>query len=203
MKTKGAFLVVSIIALILIVALVSMKEYYIAIAFAAGALVIGHREVWYLMKRRKLPPVDERVRENMSKSTRNGFFFFTAASAFLMLAFSIKMAYIVGLNPVHVMSGLFLAGGLVYLISYIFYDRIEPRLNEKGRGRLGVFLRVAGIGVGVFIISVFLHNAISAVLGIEEPVFFVIAVILAPVAVAVGLIGSLITVIRALVSQPS
>jgi hypothetical protein len=54
------------------------------------------------------------------------------------------------------------------------------------------FLILAGISVGAFILSFFLHNAISALLNIEEPVFFTIAVILAPLGVATGLIGSLV-----------
>ena len=96
------------------------------------------------------------------------------------------------------MSGLFLAGGLVYLLSYIFYDRAEPKLDERDLRRLRKFLQVAGIAAGAFIISFILHNAVSAVLGIEEPVFFVIAVILSPGAIAVGLIGGLVIFIKGL-----
>jgi len=198
MKTRRALLAAFIIALILIIVLVSIKEYYVAIAVAVGALIIGHREIWHLIRRRKLPPVDERVRENIARSTRNGFIFFVAASAFLMLAYSINLVYITGLNPVHVMSGLFLAGGLVYLLSYTFYDRAEPKLDEKELVRLRKFLQVAGIAAGAFISSFILHNAVSAVLGLEEPVFFVIAVILSPGAMAVGLIGSLVIFIKGL-----
>ena len=50
------------------------------------------------------------------------------------------------------------------------------------------FRLIAGISLAAFIISVFLHNAISGLFGIEEPVFFFIAVIIAPLAFAVGLI---------------
>lgn len=196
MKTKRALLASCIIALALIIALVSLREYYVAIAFAVGILIIGHREFWHLIRKRKLPPMDERVRENMGKSARNGFIFFAVASASLMFCFTINLVYIVNLNPVHVMSGLFLAGGLVYLLSYIFYDRVEPKLDERESRRLKKFLQVAGISAGACIISVILHNAVSALLGIEEPVFFIIAVILSPGAVAVGLIGGLVIFTR-------
>ena len=54
------------------------------------------------------------------------------------------------------------------------------------------FLVLAGISLAVFILSFFLHNGISVLLGVEEPVFFTIAVILAPLGLAVGLIGSLV-----------
>ena len=198
MKTQRALLAAFIIALILIIVLVSVKEYYVAIAVAVGALIIGHREVWHLIKRKKLPPIDERVRENIARSTRNGFIFFAVASASMMLFFTINLTYVVSHDPVHIMSGIFLAGGLVYLLSYIFYDRAEPKLDERELTRLRTFLQVAGIAAGAFIISFILHNAISAVLGLEEPVFFIIAVILSPGAMAVGLIGSLIIFIKGL-----
>ena len=65
---------------------------------------------------------------------------------------------------------------------------------------LKIFLLVAGISLGVFIISVFLHNAISGLFKIEEPVFFAIAVFIAPLGMAVGLVGSLVIFIRGLLT---
>jgi len=202
MKTKRVFLAVSIFALILVIILIALKVYYVLIALIVGTLLLGHREIWALMRRRKLPPIDERMRENFNKSVRNGFIYFAIASAFLMLVFSINLSYITNLNQVHVMSGLFLAGGLVYLLSYLFYDRAEPRLDKRGLKMLRVFLLVAGISLGTFIVGVFLHNALSALLKIEEPVFFTIAVIIAPLGLAVGIIGSLVLFIKGLLSKP-
>ena len=196
MKTKRVFLAVSVAALILVIALVSVRAYYVAIALVAGTLIIGHRELWYFIRRKKLPPVDERVRENASKSVRNGFIFFAIASAFLMLFFTINLA--VSPDIVHVLGGLFLSAGVVYLLSYLFYDRAEPRLDERGLKMLKAFLLVAGISLGAFIISAVLHNAISGLFGIEEPVFFCIAVFVTPLALAVGLIGSLVIFIMGL-----
>jgi len=199
MKTKRIFLAVSIIALILAIILISLKAYYVVIALIAGTLIIGHRELWSLIKSKKLPAIDERVRENAGKSVRNGFIFFAIASAFLMLFFSINQT--VSPDIVHVLGGLFLSAGMVYLLSYLFYDRAEPRLDERGLKMLKAFLLVAGISLGVFIISAVLHNAISGLFGIEEPVFFCIAVFVTPLALAVGLIGSLVIFIMGLFSR--
>jgi len=66
---------------------------------------------------------------------------------------------------------------------------------------LKIFLMVAGISLGAFIISVFLHNALSALFDIEEPVFFTIAVFISPLAFVVGLIGSLVIFIKSLFSK--
>ena len=213
MKTKRLFLAVSITALIVAIVLISLKAYYVAVALAVGTLLIGHRELWSLLRRRKLPPIDERVRENTGKSIRNGFIFFALATAFLMLPFSVRL--VEGPDTVHVLGGLFISAGAVYLLSYLFYDRVEPGLGEKGLKLLKTFLLVAGISLGAFIISVFLHNAIYGLLihffgadfwdriGMaDEPVFFFVA-LLSVVAFAVGIIGSLVIFIKGLFSKTS
>ena len=213
MKTKKAFLAVSITALIVTIVLISLKAYYVVIALVVGTLLIGHRELWSLLRRRKLPPIDERVRENTSKSIRNGFIFFVVAVAFLMLPFSVRL--IETPDTVHVLAGLFISTGAVYLLSYLFYDRVEPNLGERGLRMLRIFLLVAGISLGAFIISVFLHNAIYGLfihffgqdfwdrvgLG-DEPVFFFIAII-SVLSFVVGLIGSLVVFIKGVFSKTS
>jgi len=211
MKTKRLLLAVAITALVVAVILISLEAYYVAIALITGALIIGHRELWSLIRRKRLPPIDERVRENTSKAIRNGFIFFALATAFLMLPFSVRL--IETPDTVHVLGGLFLSGGMVYLVSYLFYDRAEPGLGEKGLKMLKIFLMVAGISLGAFIISVFLHNAIYGLfivwfgedfwdrIGVgDEPVFFFIA-LLSIVALAVGIIGSLVLFIKGLFSR--
>ncbi len=211
MKSRRAFLAVFITALIVTILLISLRTYYVAIALIAGTLLIGHREVWSLIKKRKLPPIDERVRENTNRSIRNGFIFFAIATAFLMLPFSVRI--IETPNTVHVLGGLFLSAGAVYLFSYLFYDRVKPKLDEGRLKMLKVFLLVAGISLAAFIISVVLHNVIYGVfihflgedfwerIGIgDEPVFFIIA-LLSVVAFAVGIIGSLVMFIKGLFSK--
>ena len=66
---------------------------------------------------------------------------------------------------------------------------------------LKIFLIVAGSSVAVFILSVFLHNMISEFFEIEEPVFFVIATIIAPLGFVIGLIGSLVIFFMEIVTQ--
>lgn len=121
MKTKRVFIAISIAALILTVILISLRAYYVLVALIAGTLILGHRELWHLIRTKKLPPIDERVRENVGKSVRNGFVFFAIATAYLMLFFTINQT----INPdmIHVMGGLLLSGGAVYLLSYLFYDQ--------------------------------------------------------------------------------
>ena len=201
MKTKRILWAVSTTALIVTIILISLRAYYVAIALVAGTLIMWHRELWSLMRRRELPPIDERVRESINKSIRNGFIFFAIASAFLMLPFSV--IFIEKPDTVHVLGGLFLSGGTVYLLSYLFYDRAEPKMNERRLKMMKTFLLVAGISLATFIISVFVHNALGGLFAIEEPVFFIIAVFVSPVAFAVGLIGTLVLFITGLFSRVS
>jgi hypothetical protein len=198
MKTKKALLATIIIALVLMVALITIREYYITIALAIEVLLIFRREIWYLARHRALPPFDERVQENVKKSGRNSFFYMSVAAIFLMLAYAINIDYVVDYTPLQVLSWLLISGGLVYLLSYIFYDHSEPKLRASEIERFWTFLRIVGIAFGSGITSIFLHNAIGRFGGVEEPVFFVIGVLLAPLAMIVGLVGSLVFFIKGL-----
>ena len=201
MRTKKMFIGIFVTAMLATIVLISLKAYYVAIAFVIGILLIGYRELWSLLKTRKLPPFDERIRENIGKSVRNGFIFLVFALAFLMLPFSTTLVN--KPETTHVLGSLLLSGGATYLLSIIFYDRVEPELGEKGFRMLKIFLLTAGISIAVFILSVFLHNALSGLFGIEEPVFFIISVFLAPLGFAVGIIGSLVIFIQGLLAKAS
>jgi uncharacterized MAPEG superfamily protein len=192
---------VFILTLVVIVVLIAAEQYYVSVALVAGLVILGHREIWFLLKYRKLPPVDERVRENTGKAVRNGFIYFAAATALLILPFTEVITE--NVKTVHVLAGLFLSAGLVYLLSYLYYDRAEPKMERRPLKLLKTFLLITGLSIGTFIVSVFLHNALSALFGVEEPVFFLIAVIVSPAALAAGIIGSLVMVIKGLISKPS
>ena len=201
MTAKRVFLAVCITALVLTIILISLKAYYVLVAIIIGTVVMAYRELWSLVRTKKIPPVDERVRENTSKSIRNGFIFFAIALIFLMLIFSINTTLHVDI--IHLLGGLFLSTGVVYLASYVFYDRAEPKLGERGLMMIKIFLIVAAASLAVFILSAFLHNIVSGLMGTEEPVFFFIAIILAPLGFAVGLIGSLVIFVKGLLARAS
>jgi hypothetical protein len=187
---------VFILTLVVIVVLIAAEQYYVAVALVVGLVILRHREIWSLLKYRKLPPVDERVREITGKAVRNGFVYFAAATALLILPFTEIITE--NVKTVHVLAGLFLSAGLIYLLSYLYYDHAEPKMDGRLLKLLKTFLLIMGLSIGIFIVSVFLHNALSALFGAEEPVFFIIAVIISPAALAVGIIGSLVLVIMGL-----
>ena len=185
-----------------------------AVSFLILVLIFGHRELWSLVTKRRLPPFDERVKTNMDKSVRNGFLFFVLAIALMMLPFSGVITRGPGIS--YVLGGLLLSGGLVYLLSYLFYDRVEPGLNEKWMKLFRIFLIVAGVSVAIGIISIFLHNAVYALITYwfgegfwarvnvpDEPVFFIIGVIIAPLGFIVGFLGVAVIYIKGLCTKVS
>ena len=190
---------VLIVTLIVTVLLIAVAQYYVAVALFLGIIIMRHREIWSLLTRRQMPPVDERVKENTSKAIRNGFIYFAVVTAVLMMPFGEVMTD--RFETSHVLAGLFLSSGLVYMLSYLFYDRAAPAIPEKHLKLLRTFLVLAALSVPVFIVGAFMHNFLSALFGIEEPVFFILAVIVAPLALVVGLLGSLALSVMGMVSR--
>ncbi len=135
MRTKMVFLVSSITALIITIILIVLQAYYIAAALIIGTLIIYHRELWSLIRKGKLPPIDERVSENTSKSVRNSFVFFATVSVLTILFYIANTTqYHAPLQPdlAYFLVGLLLSVGTVYTLSYIFYDRVESNLDARG-----------------------------------------------------------------------
>ena len=120
----------------------------------------------------------------------------------LMLPFSVRL--VEEPDTVQVLGALFIAAGAVYLLSYFYYDRVATGLSEGSLKLFKTFMLIAGMSLGVAIISIFLHNAISGLVmhfwgaDFEEPVFFIIATIICPLGFAVGFIGSLVIFFRGL-----
>ena len=77
----------------------------------------------------------------------------------------------------------------------LFHDQMEPKLAERRLKRLKAFLLVAGISLAVAIVGVILHNALYALSGIEEHVWFLIAIV-ALYVFAAGTIGGLVIFLK-------
>lgn len=63
---------------------------------------------------------------------------------------------------------------------------------------LSLFVKMMGGAVAAFVVGVVLHNVVSALLGVEEPVFFLIAVVVAPAAFIVAAVGTVVILVRRL-----
>lgn len=65
--------------------------------------------------------------------------------------------------------------------------------------KLRLYLLVMVISLALFFVSTVLHNYLSALFGTEEPVFFVIAVIISPIGILVGGVGTIVFGIKEIV----
>lgn len=100
--------------------------------------------------------------------------------------FPFKVALIVALS---------LLGGTVLFLT----------LRQRVGGALKVFLILSGAAPAAMIVSVVLHNVVSGLLtallnrNLEEPVFFLIAVFGCPAAFLVGVVGSVVMIVRGVI----
>ena len=117
---KKLLWVVFIITLVVTVFLIAMEQYYVAVALLIGVIIMWHREIWSLLTRKQMPPMDERVKENTGKAIRNGFIFIAAALAFLMLPFGEIVTD--NLDTSYVLAALFIATGLALVYMFISYS---------------------------------------------------------------------------------
>ncbi len=89
-----------------------------------------------------------------------------------------------------------LAGGIAFAVLGVLMIRRAVRSGVKGRKK--IFQIMTGASAAGFLVFAVLHNVVSAALStmlrsnIEEPVFFILATIVCPVALLVGLIGSVL-----------
>lgn len=65
------------------------------------------------------------------------------------------------------------------------------------RGWTKTFLALAWVSAIAFPVLAVLHNAVAAVFHVDEPVFFLLAIIGAPAGLAVGLLGAAIAALLA------
>jgi hypothetical protein len=177
------------ISMLGVVLLLSRENLYVVIALVLGFLLLGHRELWSLIRYRHLPVIDERVRENLTGAIRltGGFFFIASIVLILLLRFNIFHE-----TPKElIISGQFVIIGIVYLIGYHYYDRVRPHLGERATRWLKICLITAGLSLSTIALSIVLHNLVSVWFGFEDAFFFILGLLVAPAILAVSLLGSL------------
>lgn len=97
------------------------------------------------------------------------------------------------------MFGLFSGRSFLALIALFFIlgtALVVLTLRQKVAGKLKIFmLMTGGSAAGLVAFSV-LHNLLYALLGFEEPVCFLLAVIACPILFLIGAVGSIVMMVR-------
>ena len=118
MKTRCTLIAYAVISLLGLMMLLSRENVYVVLALVLGFLLLGHRELWSLVRYRRLPVIDDRVRENLSNAMRltGGFFFIASIVLILLLRFDVFENTPTGL----IISGQLVVVGIVYVVGYHF-----------------------------------------------------------------------------------
>ena len=196
MKTRCILIVYCVISVLGLMLLLARENLYIVIALVLGFLLLGHRELWSLARYRRLPVIDERVRNNLTSAMRlTGVFFFIASIVLiLLLRFNVFRDTSTGL----IISGQLVIVGIVYLLGYHYYDRVRPNLGERAMHWLKICLITAGLSLSTVALAIVLHNLVSALFGFEDAFFFILGLLVAPAVFASSLLGILAISIKGL-----
>ena len=196
MKTRIILIVYSVISVLGLMLLLSRENIYIVIALIMGILLLWHRELWSLIRYRRLPVMDERVQYNLARALQVAGVFFFIISIVLILAmrFNVFRDTAAGL----IIGGQLVIVGLVYLIGYHYYDRVRPNLGERAMRWLKICLITAGVSLSTVALAIVLHNMISALFSFEEVFFFIVGLLVAPAVLFVSILGSLVIYIKGL-----
>lgn len=196
MKIRWILIAYATISTLGVLFLLSLENAYLPIAIISGILLLGHREFWSLLRYRRLPVVDERVRNNLTSAMQlTGVFFFIASIVLiLLLRFNVFRGTPTGL----IISGQLVIVGIVYLVGYNYYDRVRPSLGEQAMHWLKICLITAGLSLSTIALAIVLHNLVSFWFGFEDAFFFILGLLVAPAVFAVSLLGSLTIFIKGL-----
>jgi hypothetical protein len=189
MKMRIALIAYSVISVLALMLLVSRSNIYVAAAIFVGFLLLGHREIWSLIRHRSLPVIDERVRENLTSAIRlTGIFFFIASIVMILL---MRFDVFEDTPMELILSGQLVVVGIVYLLGYHYYDHVRPNLGEKARRWLKYCLIIAGVSLSTIALAITLHNLVSSWFNFEDAFFFILALLIAPAVLAFSLLGIL------------
>jgi hypothetical protein len=186
---KRFLIIYAAISMLGMMLLLSRENLYVLAALIIGILLLGHRELWSLIRYRRMPVIDERVRNNLSSAMRlTGVFFFIASILLILL---MRFNVFKGTPTSLIISGQLVVVGLVYVIGYYYYDRVLPGLGERAARWLKICLITAGLSLTTIALAIVLHNLVSYWFGIEEAVFFILGVLAGPAVFALSLLFSL------------
>ncbi len=186
MKARYILIVYVIISIIGLLLLLSRENVYVVAGLFLGAVLLGHRELWSLVRHRRLPVIDERVRDNLTRALRlTGGFFFIGT---VVLLVSMQFDVLEDASAALIISGQLVLVGFVYMIGYHYYDRVRPALGTRALRWLKICFSTAGLCLGTVALSIVLHNLISMWINAEEGFFFILAIIVAPAVLVISLL---------------
>jgi len=195
-KARWILIIYAAVSLLALMLMLSRENLYVVIALVVGILLLGHRELWSLVRHGRMPVIDERVQNNLTGAMRlTGVFFFIASIVLILL---LRFNVFKNTPKELIISGQLVIVGFVYVIGYYFYDRVRPYLGERAARWLKICLITAGLCLSTIALAIVLHNLVSAWLGFEDAFFFILGLLVAPAVLALSLLGCLVIYIKGL-----
>ena len=201
MKGKTQYLFYLLTIAIVVAVLFVAKTYYAALALILSMLLICHREIWSLIRYQKLPPVDERIKENAGKSLRNSFIFFVFTMILTIVVYVSSSPMMIRPTLEVYLAILLTCVGVVYALSYFYYDKIEFKLSDGRQKLLRNCAIIEIVSFFVLFINAFFANAIYPVVE-TWLMFHQIMLIGSAITLAVSMIISLVVFIATLFNRP-
>lgn len=164
MKEKLLFYSVFILSILFTVPLFLLKMYFFAIPLLLGWLILYQKEIWSLIRHGKLPPIDERIKDNVNRAMRNSFALFLVLSLISVVMYTIDSSPDKSSNIQY--SEFYILPPLIYMLVfyilfYFYYDRIENQLPGIENVIFKAFALITGISVIMFIVNTVLISTIS------------------------------------------
>ncbi len=186
MKMRLFLIIYSIISLLGLLLLLSRENIVVVAALFLSLLLLWYRELWSLIRYHRLPVIDERVRHNLTGAARiTGAFFFIASVILISL---LRFNIFKNVSTSLVVSGLLVTVSLVYSAAYLYSDRVLPNLGRSSVHWLKIFLITAGLSLSTIAFSITVHNMVAFLFHLEEPFFFILAVLVAPALFIISLL---------------
>jgi hypothetical protein len=99
------------------------------------------------------------------------------------------------------MLNIFLPGIAIFFVLGV--TLLTMTVKKKVAGKLKTFLLLTGASSTGLLVFVVLHNIISGLFGIEEPVFFILAIPVCPLGFLVGAAGTIVLTVKNKPGAPS
>lgn len=196
MKMRCILIAYAVISILGLMVLLSRENVYVVLALILGILLLGHREIWSLIRYRRMPVIDERVRDNLTGAMRvTGCFFFIAS---LVLIIAMRFNVFHDTPTPLIISGQLVVVGIVYLAGYHYYDRAHPNLGKRAMRWLKICLVTAGLSLSTVAMAITLHNMVSALFGFEDAFFFILALLVAPAVFVISIMGTIAIFVKGL-----
>ncbi len=124
------------------------------------------------------------------------FTFWALVGVFVVMVSTMLIPWLIPALRVYVIPLAFISWVTFFLLGLALIVLIVKKKVEGLQGLLKKFLLLTGASAVGFLVFVLLHNAVYGLFGVEEPFFFILAVIVCPLGFLVGAVGSIVVFIK-------